>query len=95
MIQTGIEKLHSQMPGWQLNAGSGFRTFLSPDIKFAPSFNTTPQVVVAFSGIIAQSNNLQLAVATSDVEADEFNILIQVWDVTLLTEVSVTWIAHD
>ena len=95
MIQTGMVKLHSQMPGWQLNAGSGFRTFLSPDIKFTPSFNTTPQVVVAFSGIIAQTNNLQVVVATNDVEADEFNILIQVFDVTLLTEVSVTWIAHD
>ena len=95
MIQSGRVQLHSQMPGWQLNAGSGFRTFLSPDIKFTPSFNTTPQVVVAFCGIIAQSNNIQVAVVTSDVEADEFNILIQAWDVTLLTEVTVTWIAHD
>jgi hypothetical protein len=95
MIQTGMVQLHSQMPGWQLHTGSGFRAFLSPDIKFSPAFSTTPQVVVAFSKIIAQTNNLQVAVATSDVEADEFNIIVQAWDVTSLSEVSVTWIAHD
>jgi H-type lectin domain len=95
MIQTGRVQLASQMPGWQLNTGSGFRTFISPDIKFTPSFNTTPQVAVALSGIITQAGILQAAVATSDVEADEFNILIQVWGDTSLTEVAVTWIAYD
>jgi hypothetical protein len=61
-----------------------------------PPFGTPPHVAVAISGVDAeQSANLRLFVETSDVAANEFNIVVFTWDDTLVFGVRVTWIAYD
>ncbi len=96
MIQTGVARFDSQMNVWNLNTGTGFRSFTSPDIAFQPPFSSPPVLVLALSGLDSeQSTNLRVALQPSDVEADEFNIIVSTWDDTILHGVAITWIAHD
>jgi hypothetical protein len=96
MIQTGAAEYGPQTSGWNLNTGTGERTFLSPDIKFHTLFSTPPNIMLALSGIDSEhTTNLRVTVTPYDVEADEFNIMIKTWGDTLIYSVLVTWIAHD
>ena len=97
MIQTREHQFgYATAPGWTLNTGSGFRQFRSPDIKFNPPFTTPPTVALALSGIDGdRTTNLRVQLEASDVEADEFNVIVTTWDDSLVHQVWVTWIAYD
>jgi len=96
MIQTGVARFDAQMNGWNLSTGTGVRSFLTPDIAFQPPFSAPPTLVLALSGIDSEHGaNLRVALQPSDVEAEEFNIIISTWDDTVLYGVTVIWIAHD
>ncbi len=96
MIQTGVARFDAQMNEWNLNTGTGARTFSTPDIPFQPLFNAPPVIALALSGIDCEhTTNLRVALHPSDVEKEEFNIMISTWDDTILHGVTVTWIAHD
>lgn len=97
MIQSGVVEYGvSVTPGWNLSTGTGERIFLSPDIKFSLPFSAPPHVVLALNSLDSDhATNLRVVLEPYDVEADEFNIKIRTWDDTVLSSVSVTWIAHD
>jgi hypothetical protein len=96
MIQSGVQQFgFATSSGWTLNAGSGGRAFHSPDIKFNPPFNTPPKIALAISGIEGTQTALRVNLETTDVEADEFNIVISTWNDSLIEQVIVTWIAYD
>lgn len=96
MIQTGVVEYNPQCSGWNLASGTGERTFTGPDIKFQPPFSAPPSVVLALCGIDSDhATNLRLTLRTSDVEPDEFNIMVSTWDDSLVYSVLVTWIAID
>lgn len=96
MIQTGMIDYGPQTQGWNLGSGTGVRQFVSPDIAFQPPFVTPPRIALAISGLDSEhSTNLRVTVESSDIEADEFNIVIRTWDDSLVYSVVVTWIAYD
>jgi len=96
MIQTGVARFDSQMNDWNLSTGTGVRSFSTPDIAFQPPFSAPPVIALALSGLDCEhSTNLRVALQPSDVENEEFNIIITTWDDTILHGVTVTWIAHD
>ena len=93
MIQTGTAFYDSNTRGWTLNAGTGDRSFTSPDIRFSSPFSAPPTIALALAHI--DSERVRVALETFDVQVDEFNIVIKTWADTLLYGVGVTWIAHD
>ena len=97
MIQTGVgDYSYVTLPHWNLNTGTGERTFQTPDIPFDPPFPAPPKVALALSGIDSdQATNLRVEVYPHDVEPGEFNIVVKTWDETVLYGVWITWIAHD
>lgn len=96
MIQTGVARFDAHMSEWNLNTGTGERSFRTPDIPFQPLFNAPPVIALALSGIDCEhSTNLRVALQPADVENEEFNIIITTWHDTILHGVTVTWIAHD
>ena len=94
MIQTGVAYLGADMPGWNLNTGTGDRSFRTPDIPFDPPFPAPPKITLALKGIDSEAR-LGIDVFPDDVEPEEFNIIIKTWSETVLYNVSVTWIAFD
>ena len=97
MIQTGVASFdQGSTPRWNLNSGTGDRSFESVDIGFPQPFAAPPNVAVALSGVDGEHNvNLRVWVEAVDVEGHEFNIRIHTWADTLLYLVRVTWIAFD
>jgi hypothetical protein len=96
MMQVGVFQFQPQLTGWNLNSGTGQRSFRSPDINFQPPFPGTPQILLALSGIDSEHTaNLRITVHPDDIEPEEFNIVVNTWDDTLIHSVNVTWLAFD
>lgn len=96
MIRSGVMQFGAGHPGWTLNAGNGFRTFVSPDVAFQPPFGSTPTVMLALSGVDAEHTaNVRVTLELAEVENDEFNIRVNTWADTMLHSVQVSFIAFD
>ena len=96
MMQAGVFQFHPQLSGWNLSSGTGPRSFRSPDIGFQPPFSGTPQILLAISGIDSEhTTNLRVTLNLEDVEPEEFNIVVNTWDDTILYSLNVTWLAFD
>ena len=97
MIQTGLVGLgYSATPGWNLNVGSGERSFISTDVPFDPPFASPPKVALALGGVDSgHDRNLRIILTPHDVDVREFNIRINTWGDTMIFQVWVTWIAFD
>jgi hypothetical protein len=96
-MQSGIISYGYLYPGinWTLNAGTGSRSFTTPDIQFPTPFTTTPTVIITLCGVDAGSNaNLRLTVDTSDIEPSEFNAVFNTWGDSVIYTVWVSWIAY-
>ncbi len=96
MIQTGtVWYGYATTPGWNLNTGTGDRSFTIPDISFNPPFSAPPHIVLAVGGIDSErATNLRITLEPYDVETAEFNIKVNTWGDTLLYQVWITWIAY-
>lgn len=77
---------------WQLHRGTGERRFHTT-IKFGAPFNTVPQLAVA---LVDSSNtaNLRVWIAAEDIQTDEFDLVVNTWDDTLIYAVWGVWIAQ-
>ena len=103
MIQSGTVALPvggdplGAAPGtWSLSAGSGDRTYRSPDIRFDPPFADPPIVLVSLAGVDADAQfNLRIHINAEVVQAEEFNIRVSTWADTLLYSAGVAWVAYD
>lgn len=96
MIQTGMVLYSTEAPDWNLDTGTGERSFRTPDVSINQPFDAAPNVVLAVAGVdCSQATNLRLALEAYDIEPGEFSIRIKTWDDTLIYGVLVTWIAHD
>ncbi|HEX6475457.1 MAG TPA: H-type lectin domain-containing protein [Candidatus Limnocylindria bacterium] len=90
------------VPGtWTLNAGTGDRSYVSPDIPYSPPwsggtpFASQPTVVVSLAGIYGTGGLTRVRLAVENVQVEEFNIRVSVAEDTTLNDVLVTWIATD
>lgn len=98
MIRSGTAAFTYVTPdiNWNLNTGSGSRTFTSPDIPIGPGFSTPPTVVVQLGGIdVGNAANLRIQIGATDVENDEFNLVVNTWADSIIYGVWVTWIAYS
>ncbi len=108
MIKSGTIKLPyddpmTGQPGtWNLNAGTGPRTYVTPDIQFVPPwggapspFTGPPNVVLSLAGIQATGGVTRIGLLAQNVQAEEFNIRVDVSADCTLDELWVTWIAYD
>ncbi len=87
---------------WTLNAGTGERSYLSPDIAYAPPwmgpgqpFSSPPNVVVSLAGLEITGSLSRVRLSVENVQAEEFNIRVNTWDDSTFDGVWVTWVAHD
>ncbi len=79
---------------WNLSSGTGGRTFRAT-IKFPHPFDAPPQLAVALTGIdSANTTNLRIWIGTEDVEAHEFDLIVNTWDNTLIYGIHGVWIAE-
>ena len=96
MIRSGTFQFGTGLPGWTLNAGAGYRSFVSPDITFPSPFGSPPTVVLALSGLDAEHTaNVRVSLDLAEVESDEFNLRVNTWDDSIIHSVVVTYIAFD
>ena len=109
VIRSGTVKLPYDNPmtgvlgTWDLDTGTGVRSYLSPDIQFGSQwgggmgtpFASPPNVVVSLAGIEATGGQARLFVRVQNVQAEEFNIYVEVSDNCTLNWVWVTWVATD
>lgn len=79
---------------WRLNIGTGERRF-HKTIKFPEPFNTPPRVAVALTGIDSSSStNLRISIEAQDIEAQEFDVVVNTWADTVIYGVFGAWIAE-
>jgi H-type lectin domain len=105
VIKSGTIKLPYDDPmtgmsgTWNLAAGTGPRSYMTPDIPFAPwgsaPFSSPPNVVVSLTGIQATSGVTQIGLFVQNVQIEEFNIRVDVSADCTLDSLWVTWIAYD
>ena len=107
MFKTGTIRLPADpMTGvaatWDLAAGTGHRSYVSPDIPFVPpwfgaasQFTSPPTVVVSLAGIEATAGLARVDLSVENVQAEEFNIRVNVYEDCTLNWLLVTWFAHD
>ena len=89
--------------GWDLETGTGIRTYLSPDIPFvepwligtSPAFSGPPLVVLSLTGIVVFGGLAQVELTVENVQAEEFNIRVVAFENCMLNRVQVTWFAYD
>lgn len=107
MLKTGTIRLpaddfSSGTPAtWALDTGTGERTYLSPDLPYAPPwsgagqpFSSPPTVIVSLAGMDVTGGLPNVRLSVENVQVEEFNIRVTATGTTL-TEVWVTWMAHD
>ena len=77
--------------------GTGERSYVSPDIPYAPTqkFSSTPKVTVSLAGMDMTGGLPRLRLGVQHVQAEEFNIRVTTFEDTTFNEVWVTWAAHD
>lgn len=90
MIKSGTIKLPYDDPmtgvmgTWDLDTGTPLRSYLSPDIPLVPlggtPFCSPPNVVVSLAGIEATGGPARVFLRTQNVQAEEFNIYVEVSD---------------
>ena len=75
---------------------------MSPDIPFVPlwsgaasPFTSPPNVVVSLAGIEATGGLARVSLSVENVQAEEFNIRVNVSDNCTLNRLWVTWFAYD
>ena len=104
MIKSGTIRLpfDDTMTGlhgtWDLEAGTGPRSYVSPDIPFdppLPRFGSPPHVVVSLTGFEATAGPPSIELFVETVQAEEFNIHVRVSGNCTLSWVWVTWVAND
>ena len=110
MIKSGTIKLPLDDPlsgmtsstsaTWSLGAGTGPRSYVSPDIQFVPvgavsPFTSPPAVVVSLAGIEATGGLARVRVSAENVQAEEFNIRVEVFEDCTLNALWATWVAYD
>jgi len=109
VIKTGTTQLPSVtpvtgMPGtWDLNVGNGSRSYMSADIQFdqfaipgsTTPFSYPPNVVLSLAGISGIGGVPSVVVQAQNVQAEEFNIYVEVYGDFTLVSLWVTWIATD
>ncbi len=85
---------------WSLSTGTGPRSYVSPDISYVslgavPPFTSPPVVSVSLAGVEATGGLTRVRVSAENVQAEEFNIRVDVSGDCTLDAVHVTWLAHD
>jgi H-type lectin domain len=108
VIKSGTIKLPyddpitGMMGTWNLDAGTGARSYVSPDIQFVPPwggagspFGSPPNVVVSLAGIEATGGLARVSLSVENVQAEEFNIRVNVSEDCTLNKLWVTWVAYD
>ncbi|WP_137844798.1 H-type lectin domain-containing protein [Microbacterium sp. 2FI] len=105
MIRSGTVSLpyYDPMTGvmgtWDLGAGTGLRSYVSPDIPLATwggaPFSSPPNVVLSLAGIEATGGKVRVFLTPQNVQAEEFNIRVEVSDDCTLSSLLVTWLATD
>lgn len=90
----GSEVLGNVMDGWMLDQqGGGDRQFRST-VRFEKPFRHVPLVQVGLAGFdICNRDSARLAVSTSNVTAEGFDIVLTTWLHTRLWRADVNWIA--
>lgn len=79
---------------WNLSSGSGSRTFRTT-IKFPEPFEAPPRLAVALMGVdSANSANLRIWIGAQDIEAHEFDLVVNTWADSLIYGVNGVWIAE-
>jgi hypothetical protein len=79
---------------WRLSSGTGDRKFRTT-IKFPEPFPSPPKLAVALTGVdSANSANLRLWIGAEDIEAHEFDLVVNTWADTLIYGVNGVWIAE-
>jgi len=75
---------------------------VTPDIAFVPPwggavspFSSPPVVVVSLTGIQATAGPPDVLLMVQNVQAEEFNIRVDVNGTCALGSLWVTWVAHD
>ena len=112
MIKSGtiqlpyVDPMTGMTSTWTLNAGTGPRTYLSPDIQYVPAsglgtigagspFASPPIVVLSLAGVDATGGLPRVSLSVENVQAEEFNIRVNVFEDCTVNTLSVTWVAHD
>jgi hypothetical protein len=94
-VQTGTFFYgYGQNPGeWTLNKGTGERLF-DAEIKFPVPFTAPPVVMISLTGLDSQGGrNTRVIIASQDVTAYDFEVLVRTWDDSIVYSVYGTWIA--
>jgi hypothetical protein len=108
VIKSGTINLPSPDPmtgtggTWDLNTGTGTRSYVSPDIPLVTQwgaahvpFGGPPVVVLSLAGMEATGGLTRVRVQPENVQAEEFNIRVYVFDDCTLNWLWVTWLAYD
>lgn len=79
---------------WRLSSGTGDRTFRAT-IKFPEPFTGPPKLAVALTGVdFSNSAGSRIMIGAEDIEAHEFDLVVNTWDDTVIHGVSGVWIAE-
>jgi hypothetical protein len=104
VIKTGSIRLAPDLPSlsgqWNLGSGSGLRRYVSGDIQFDPGsgaapFGNPPTVVLSLGGIDVTGGLTRIELRPVNIQQEEFNILVEVYEDCTLDWVWVTWFASD
>lgn len=90
----GSEVLGNSMNGWMLDQESGGDRLFRSSVRFEKPFRQVPLVQVGLAGFdISNRDSARLAVATSNVTSEGFDIVLSTWLHTRLWRADVNWIA--
>ena len=86
------EKTHPSE--WRLGSGTGHRIFRAT-IKFPEAFPVAPRLAVALTGVdSSNTTNLRVGIEAQDIEMQEFDLVVNTWDDTLIFGITGVWIAE-
>jgi len=90
----GSEVLGQAMDGWMLDQEGGGDRLFRASVRFEKPFRQMPLVQVGLAGFdISNRDAARLAVATSNVTNEGFDIVLSTWLHTRLWRADVNWIA--